>query len=797
VAEPTASPPPTEDAAAVAAHGVAAGDAAAGGAPPAAAEGAAARAGSLVGSRIGHLRFDALLGTGGMGEVYRGFDELLRRRLAIKVLRDDRRLSSSARGRFLREARLLSRLRHPNICQVHDYVVGDGIDLLVLELIEGRRLDAAMAEGMPTAARYEVAAQLLEALIAAHDQRVVHRDLKPANVMITPRGEVKVLDFGIARSVMALQGDDEASTGGEPTDSASASETQHGTVLGTLAFMSPEQTRGEPVTPASDMFACGLLLQELFTGRPARDTEQPRMGLIVEAAHGVSLPVRGLEPHLTELIDRMKAPAPGARPSARDAADRLRWLRERPRRRLRRALAGAGVALLAAVAGAMSYQAWRIGSEVERANQEAARAEREAQKARSEAVAARQVSDFLVALFKRSDPTAGRAEELTARQMLDRGAARMAKELGDQPATRARLLVTMGRAYRELALYPEADRLLSEAFALRERESPRDGEETAEAAHELGRLRDYQVRLEEARRLFQRALAIRERELPPEDPRLSETITSLAANDFRAARYAEAEALFGRALALARRRGDPVVLMRPLNNLANVHMRLGHYRKAAGLYEECRQVVERAYGPDHVLVGHPVDNLGMVLVLEGKLDAAEALFQRALAIWEGALGPDNVLVSYPINNLGNVRARQGRAEEARELYRRALAIRERGFGAEHPETAITIHDQAELERWQGRPALAVPLYRRALAIREKAYGASHPEVAQSLHGLGLALLAEGDAAGGRELLERALAIRRVALPPEHPDRVASEEAVAAARRRAPAPAPVGRVAPPG
>src|SRR5688500_5586643 len=93
----------------------------------------------ILGSRSGHLRFEALLGTGGMGEVYRGFDELLRRPVAIKVLRDDRRLSKIGRRRFLREARLLSRLRHPNICQVHDYLVGHGDDLLVLELIEGRR----------------------------------------------------------------------------------------------------------------------------------------------------------------------------------------------------------------------------------------------------------------------------------------------------------------------------------------------------------------------------------------------------------------------------------------------------------------------------------------------------------------------------------------------------------------------------------------------------------------------------------------------------------------------------------
>src|SRR6185503_16147422 len=188
-------------------------------------------------------------------------------------------------------------------------------------------------------------------------------------------------------------------------------------------------------------------------------------------------------------------------------------------------------------------------------------------------------------LFRRSDPTAVKAQELTARQMLDRGAQRIDKELGAQPATRAKLLVTMGRAYRELGLYPEADRLLTEAFALRERASPNAGEETAEAAHELGRLRDYQVRLDEARTLFGRALEIRQRELPPDDPRLAETLSSLGANYFRAARYAEAVPLFARALAVARRGDDALQLARPLNNLANVHLRLAHWEQAAALYE--------------------------------------------------------------------------------------------------------------------------------------------------------------------------------------------------------------------
>ncbi len=152
----------------------------------------------LIDRRIGRLRIVERLGQGGMGEVYIAHDEILRRRVALKSIRADQRLDNEARGRFLREARVLSRLDHPSICRLYELIESEHGLFLSLELIEGQSLKQALAEGLEPSARFFIAERIAEALVAAHARGIVHRDLKPDNVMLTDLGEVKVLDFGLA-----------------------------------------------------------------------------------------------------------------------------------------------------------------------------------------------------------------------------------------------------------------------------------------------------------------------------------------------------------------------------------------------------------------------------------------------------------------------------------------------------------------------------------------------------------------------------------------------------------------------
>ncbi len=156
--------------------------------------------GSLSGTRIAQFEVGERIGRGGMGEVYAGVDTVLRRKVALKAIRRDHRMSETARRRFLREARMLSSLDHPNICRIHDYLRGEEEDILVLELIEGQSLRKAVAEGLSRAEALSIAEQVADALAAAHSEGVVHRDLKPSNVMLSADGTAKILDFGLARS---------------------------------------------------------------------------------------------------------------------------------------------------------------------------------------------------------------------------------------------------------------------------------------------------------------------------------------------------------------------------------------------------------------------------------------------------------------------------------------------------------------------------------------------------------------------------------------------------------------------
>ncbi len=156
---------------------------------------------SLVGRTVGGIRLESLLHRGGMGELYLGFDERLERRVAVKAIGSDQRLDPIARARFLREARILSQLEHPNICLLYDYVEGSETDFLVLELLEGSSLRDILDAGLSRVEALRIAISVGEALIAAHSMSVIHRDLKPENIMVTGTGQVKVLDFGLARPV--------------------------------------------------------------------------------------------------------------------------------------------------------------------------------------------------------------------------------------------------------------------------------------------------------------------------------------------------------------------------------------------------------------------------------------------------------------------------------------------------------------------------------------------------------------------------------------------------------------------
>src|SRR6202140_217539 len=219
------------------------------------------------GTELGTHKILALIGVGGMGEVYKAHDTKLRRDVAIKVLPESFARDADRLARFRRGGELLPSPNHPNIATIYGLEQSNGTSYLVMELVPGETLaDRIKRDGaVPVEESLNIAKQIAEALEAAHEKGIIHRDLKPANVKLTPEGKVKVLDFGLAKAFAGDTSTEDMSN--SPTLSMAA--TMHGVILGTAAYMSPEQAKGKQVDKRTDIFAFGAVLYELLTGKPA------------------------------------------------------------------------------------------------------------------------------------------------------------------------------------------------------------------------------------------------------------------------------------------------------------------------------------------------------------------------------------------------------------------------------------------------------------------------------------------------------------------------------------------------
>src|SRR5579863_2932152 len=219
------------------------------------------------GTKLGSYEVTSAIGAGGMGEVYQAHDTKLGRDVAIKVLPEAFAHDPERLSRFQREAKMLAALNHPNIATIHGLEQSSGTSYLVMELVSGETLQERVKRdgAVPVEEALAIAKQIAEALEAAHEKGIIHRDLKPANVKVTPEGKVKVLDFRLAKAFAGETSPEDM--GNSPTLSMAA--TIQGVILGTAAYMSPEQARGKQVTKATDIFAFGAVLYELLTGKQA------------------------------------------------------------------------------------------------------------------------------------------------------------------------------------------------------------------------------------------------------------------------------------------------------------------------------------------------------------------------------------------------------------------------------------------------------------------------------------------------------------------------------------------------
>jgi serine/threonine protein kinase/Tfp pilus assembly protein PilF len=740
---------------------------------------------NIVGKTIGHILIEEKLGEGGMGEVYAGFDDKLQRKVAVKAIGARLQMDPDAKSRFLREARVLSKLKHPHICQIHDYIEGESSDYLVLEFIDGKDLEYRIKQGIDKQVKLKIAEQIAQVLVAAHEKGVVHRDLKPSNVMVTQKDEVKVLDFGLAGYIRAKherkepEADDEseppkldaeslreragATVTIPPRDDESEPElslppvmtfkTKHGTVMGTPRYMSPEQARGEASGAASDMYSFGLLLQHIFTGKAPYDGTVDQTTILDMAMKAETIPVTGVSPDLSSLINRLKSPVPTARPSATEALDKIKRIREKPKRRARNLI-------IAAVALAFLLLGFKYTLDLRRERKLAFQARDEATN----------VANFLVDLFEVSDPGEARGNTITAREILDKGAKEIEQSLQAQPLTKASFMETIGAVYRNLGLYDDSEPLVRKALEIRENQLGPEDLQVAQSLMGLALLFEKQGKYPEAEAYSQRSIEIQEKSLKPDHPDIAKSLHLLGRIYYRQIKFDETLKYYTRALEIREKALGPdhPDVAESLNDLGALHYIQSQFDEAEQHYKRALAIRESALGSDHPDVGKTLNSLGGLYLWLRRYDEAEPLYERALAIRQKTLGPDHPEVANSYNNIAILHHYQRNYKEAEKYYRIALEINKKSLREDHPEIAGNLENLAILCHVMGRIDEAEALYSEALPMMEKAFGPDNPELVSVLDSLTLIYLEQGKYPEAKKHAIRALNIMTENFGPGHP-----------------------------
>lgn len=707
------------------------------------------------GMSVGAYTLAEPIGSGGTGTVWRAerSDGQFEGFVAIKLMRP--MTASTAVIAWLgREAQHLARLSHQNIARLLDAGVDDqGQPYLILEYVEGQPIDRYCDEHqLDIPARIRLFLDVLRAVAHAHANLIVHRDIKPSNVLVNGDGKVKLLDFGIAR---LLQPEEGAPSGGLTVEIAAAL---------TPEFAAPEQINNQSITTATDVYSLGLLLCVLLSGHHPRQStdidslatllkvatqDPPKLSAIVSGSPSV-LPEetvdnaryrqatpkslqRMLRGDLDNILRKALEPDPERRYETATgfSADLKRYLNGEPVTAMpltvgyrmnkfigrHRGSVAVAVLVLTTLIGAVAITTTQMFE---------ARVQRDR---------AEQIQQFLVDIFSEADPNQSKGADITAREILDRGAERVNRELEGQSRVQAELLETIAGIYFSLAMYDRAIPLMERVLALLAEVAGDHSAEYAQALEEMTQLYEAQGDYDGAQPLATEALQIRRQ--------LGEPV-GIAAADLRLGAMLhrkfdldEAETLYREALAILRRQGGEKreLLPRVLHALGTLMMQRGNLTRAAELHEEGLVIRRSQVGDEHLDLIESYYDLGSVQSELGHYEDARKNYEHALAIIQKLTPEGNADAAFMLNALALDYQQLKEYRLAEQRFREALEVQEKAFEADHPNIGLVSANLGALLFEMKDFAAAEPVLRSALDIMLASIP-DHPKVSRTRMALG-------------------------------------------------------------
>jgi serine/threonine-protein kinase len=780
------------------------------------------------GDLVRSFRIIRSLGEGGMGMVYLAHDVPNDRTVALKTVprRGTRALT--------REQQLLAKLHHPNIAILFESgTTAEGFGFFAMEYVDGEPITSYCTKrNLSVEERLKLFLTVCDTLSFAHSNLVVHRDIKPRNILVTPQGEPKLLDFGIAKLLPS---------------SASATLTRPEDRSLTIAFASPEQLEGEHTNTATDIYSLGVLLCLLLTGRlpyPVKSYQDLPWAIKNMGPEKPSQLVLREEPN----IDEGYSTPPGSRMkvSRRLRGDLdaivLRALRKEPEKRyqtvaqladdIRRSLAYEPIS---ARKGSVRYYLSKIIQKKKGAVAAAAlivlllissalllllEQRRTLQQQRRAA----RLNQLLLDTFSRLDPAELRAETVTAQELLGYAAQAVTTQQDLPAADRLSLLATLGDVYLSLGLYQEVTSLLNNPLTqikgivesdpttahhlllnlasahyyvnhFQEAARLADQAESlaptvtnpdlalAQALHMQVIIKWKQGAFPAANSLYERALALKRHISVEQNEDLARTLSGLGVLLSDMGEYDRAEVLLNECLSIRRRifqDGHPDTA-EALFNLGLLHHHRGKYAEAHAAYIEALATYRHIFGNKHPRVGSILTSLGALEHAEGKPKEAETHLREAVVLCRRTLGEESQAAATAMSNLAALLRDQGQHTEAEDLYRKVLAIDERVLG-EHPRTANTLSNLGSLLRDTGRYEEGLEVKRRAVEMLRRKVGNTHPDLGNKLNGLAVILKDLGRIDEAESAYREALAISRAALGPDHNDVIIAQNNLASLLR---------------